>query len=44
VGGSAIWRAEAEAGDGAHPGAGGYELLATLIGEPLLQWLETPLR
>lgn len=41
---SAVWRAEVEAGDGAHPAARGYELLATLIGEPLLRWLEMPLR
>ncbi len=30
---SGIWMSEAEKGDGAHPGAGGYEALAGLIGE-----------
>jgi lysophospholipase L1-like esterase len=29
--GSAVWRAEATAGDGAHPGAAGYELLAEMV-------------
>ena len=31
LGASAVWRAEAAAGDGAHPGAGGYEELARLV-------------
>jgi lysophospholipase L1-like esterase len=35
-----IWLAEAAAGDGAHPAAGGYDLLArTLIDGGLLDWL-----
>lgn len=37
---SAVWRAEAAAGDGAHPGAGGYELLARLVLDAgLLLWI-----
>ncbi|NKY41398.1 GDSL family lipase, partial [Cellulomonas septica] len=27
-----VWRAEVSAGDGAHPGAAGYERLAALVG------------
>ena len=32
------WLAEARAGDGAHPGAGGYAQLAGLVREPFLRW------
>ena len=32
------WIAEARAGDGAHPGAGGYAQLAELVREPFLRW------
>lgn len=32
------WLAEARAGDGAHPAAGGYEQLAALVQEPFLRW------
>ena len=32
------WLAEARAGDGAHPGAGGYAQLAALVQEPFLRW------
>jgi acyl-CoA thioesterase I len=32
------WLAEAHAGDGAHPGAGGYAQLAALVQEPFLRW------
>jgi acyl-CoA thioesterase-1 len=35
---SGPWRAEARAGDGAHPGAGGYAQLADLVAEPFLRW------
>ena len=42
--GSAVWRAEAAAGDGAHPAGGGYELLARLLADPLLAWLASPPR
>ena len=31
LGASAAWRAEAAAGDGSHPGAGGYDALARLV-------------
>ena len=41
---SAVWGAEAEAGDGAHPAAGGYDLFAELVAEPLLRWLVAPPR
>lgn len=33
------WLAEARAGDGAHPSAGGYAQLAALVREPFLAWL-----
>jgi len=33
------WIGEAAAGDGAHPGAGGYAQLAALVAAPLLRWL-----
>ncbi|HEX4345311.1 MAG TPA: GDSL-type esterase/lipase family protein [Solirubrobacteraceae bacterium] len=37
---SAVWRDEAAAGDGVHPGAGGYEALAGLVlGGGWLDWL-----
>lgn len=36
-----VWQDEARAGDGAHPAAGGYELLASLVAEPLLRWFAT---
>jgi acyl-CoA thioesterase-1 len=40
---SPVWREEAAAGDGAHPAAGGYELLArTLLDAGLLAWLLAP--
>lgn len=40
---SDIWREEALANDGAHPGAGGYQLVADLIaGHPVWQnWLQS---
>jgi len=33
------WLDEARAGDGAHPGAGGYAQLAALVREPFLRWV-----
>jgi len=36
---NAIWRREIREGDGFHPGAAGYEQLATIVQEPLLKWL-----
>lgn len=40
---SPTWLDEAAAGDGAHPAAGGYELLAqTLLDAGLLAWLQAP--
>jgi acyl-CoA thioesterase I len=40
---SPTWLEEAAAGDGAHPAAGGYELLArTLLDGGLLAWLQAP--
>lgn len=33
------WMAEVAAGDGAHPGAAGYELLADLVAPAWLDWL-----
>jgi acyl-CoA thioesterase I len=39
--GSGPWIAEASAGDGAHPGAGGYAQLAELVRAPFLQWLRS---
>jgi lysophospholipase L1-like esterase len=43
LGASRAWLAEQAAGDGAHPGAAGYDLLArVLIGAGLLDWLLRP--
>jgi lysophospholipase L1-like esterase len=40
---SRTWLEEAAAGDGAHPAAGGYDLLArTLLDGGLLAWLQAP--
>jgi len=40
---SRTWLDEAAAGDGAHPSAGGYDLLArTLLDGGLLDWLQAP--
>ncbi|HKG03317.1 MAG TPA: GDSL-type esterase/lipase family protein [Conexibacter sp.] len=40
---SRTWLDEAAAGDGAHPAARGYDLLAqTLLGAGLLAWLQAP--
>jgi lysophospholipase L1-like esterase len=36
------WVPEARAGDGAHPGAGGYEQLAALVRDPLERWVRGP--
>ncbi|MBD5785924.1 G-D-S-L family lipolytic protein [Cellulosimicrobium terreum] len=33
------WRREVRAGDGFHPGAAGYEMLADLLAGPVLDWL-----
>lgn len=33
------WMREVEAGDGAHPGAAGYEQFTTAIARPVLDWL-----
>ncbi|MDT0310581.1 GDSL-type esterase/lipase family protein [Streptomyces sp. DSM 44917] len=38
----AVWRREVRAGDGAHPGAGGYDALAALIAPHWDRWLATP--
>lgn len=43
LGASAPWREEAAAGDGAHPGAGGYAALAALVlAAGWLDWLRDP--
>jgi lysophospholipase L1-like esterase len=34
-----VWRSEIRTGDGAHPGAGGYQALADLIEPHWLSWL-----
>jgi lysophospholipase L1-like esterase len=40
LGPDSIWRAEAEAGDGSHPGAGGYSEMADFLEESgLVEWL-----
>lgn len=40
LGPGSTWRAEADAGDGSHPGAGGYAELADLLaGAGLVEWL-----
>lgn len=40
LGPGSVWRAEANAGDGSHPGAGGYAELADLLEEAgLIDWL-----
>jgi acyl-CoA thioesterase I len=36
---SGPWLREARAGDGAHPGAGGYAQLTELVRRPFLRWL-----
>lgn len=38
---SAVWMHEVRTGDGAHPGAGGYDALAELIAPHWQQWLST---
>ncbi|MFI9412013.1 DUF459 domain-containing protein [Nocardia gamkensis] len=38
---SAVWAAEVRAGDGAHPGAAGYDELAALIAPRWRAWLAT---
>jgi acyl-CoA thioesterase-1 len=38
---SGPWLAEARAGDGAHPGAGGYTQLAAVVRAPFLAWLRS---
>ncbi|MBM7818365.1 lysophospholipase L1-like esterase [Cellulosimicrobium cellulans] len=35
----ATWRREVRAGDGAHPGAAGYAVLAGLVEGPVLDWI-----
>ena len=37
-----IWRREIREGDGFHPDAAGYQQLATIIQDPLLEWLSPP--
>jgi acyl-CoA thioesterase-1 len=34
-----VWRREVRAGDGAHPGSAGYEILARVLVEPVLDWI-----
>jgi lysophospholipase L1-like esterase len=36
-----VWMHEVHTGDGAHPGAGGYDEIAALIGPHWLDWLST---
>ncbi|MFX0573562.1 GDSL-type esterase/lipase family protein [Nocardia nepalensis] len=36
---SAVWMREVRAGDGAHPGAAGYDELAALVGPQWREWL-----
>ncbi|MGW8375204.1 hypothetical protein [Streptomyces sp. ODS28] len=41
--GDAVWAEEAMAGDGAHPGSGGYRRLAELVLEgPWHEWIARP--
>ncbi|MET8875781.1 hypothetical protein [Nocardia sp. NPDC004604] len=35
----AVWMREVRAGDGAHPGAAGYDELAAIIGSHWREWL-----
>ncbi|RIX28328.1 GDSL-type esterase/lipase family protein [Amnibacterium setariae] len=37
-----VWRRPVHSGDGFHPDAAGYALLAALVTEPLLAWLAAP--
>ena len=39
-----LWARQAEATDGAHPGAGGYELLADIVLATWLAWILAPAR
>lgn len=40
LGPGSVWRAEADAGDGSHPGAGGYAELADLLkAAGLVEWM-----
>lgn len=41
--GSPTYRRELEAGDGAHPGSGGYAFIAELVLPAWLDWLASPL-
>lgn len=36
---SAVWMHEVRVGDGAHPGAAGYDVLAELLAPGWLRWL-----
>ncbi|WP_040784917.1 DUF459 domain-containing protein [Nocardia pneumoniae] len=36
---NAVWAAEVRSGDGAHPGAAGYDEIAALIAPPWREWL-----
>jgi lysophospholipase L1-like esterase len=37
-----LWMTEVRNGDGAHPGAGGYERLAAIVMPTWLAWISTP--
>uniref|UniRef100_UPI00261265B2 GDSL-type esterase/lipase family protein n=1 Tax=uncultured Kocuria sp. TaxID=259305 RepID=UPI00261265B2 len=39
---NALWRRQVSAGDGYHPDAAGYELLAQTVTTPVLDWLNSP--
>lgn len=39
---SPLWREQVKQGDGFHPDAPGYELLASIATEPILDWLDRP--
>lgn len=41
---SKVWRHEVRDGDGYHPGAAGYEVLAAVVVEPFLAWLDERFR
>lgn len=40
--GRSLWRAQARAGDGAHPGAAGYAQLAAALTNQVLEWIDDP--
>ncbi len=39
---SDTWRQEVRDGDHHHPGTAGYEVLAAVLSDPILDWLQQP--